>query len=106
MLGAQMQNIANNTCILLTLIALKDMDMLNVFEKDVEKVPQTVSYRLNNGTVTIADQDECLKYPRLAMMFAGRVKGADIARCQESACKDPFEAFQFARYIKGADKEY
>ena len=80
--------------------------MLNVFEKDVKKVPQTIRYRLINGSITIADQEEACKSPVDAFSFAYSIKEADIGACQEAACKDPREAYWFAMYVKGADIEY
>ena len=83
--------------------------MLAVFEKDVEKVPQTFHYRANysRDSITLADQEEALKEPSYAVLFASMVSGADIARCQEVACKDsyhaPRNAYDFALYVKGAD---
>lgn len=50
--------------------------------------------------------NDALKYPHSAYMFALKIKGADIQKCQEVACKLPEYAYKFAKYISGADIKY
>jgi len=50
-------------------------------------------------------QEVACKDPYQAYHYARDVKGADIGYCQEAACKKPYLAYCFARDIKGADIE-
>src|SRR6188474_1033618 len=77
--------------------------MPNIFEKNVEKVPQTFSYKMRYITPTLADQDEACKNPEDAYRFARCVKGFDIDLCQAAACKSPWVAYLFALNVEGAD---
>ena len=62
---------------------------MKILEQSAEEVIQTLGYRLRNGLATIADEEEACKKPRWAYLFAIKVNGADIRRCEEAACKDP-----------------
>jgi len=50
-------------------------------------------------------QESACKNSECAYNFAKSVPGADIGKCCEGACKDPYWAYYFAKYIFGADKE-
>ncbi len=80
--------------------------MLKRIIEELDGKPVPLEYLLeNNLAVSLARQSEALQSPRLAYLFALKVKGADVAICQEVACKDVEYAWLFALYVKGANKD-
>jgi len=79
--------------------------MLDKIKKNAEEAKQTFGYRLSNGLLTIADEEEACKDPYWAYRFALHIERANIEKCQEAACKDPEYAYTFAYYVKGANIE-
>ena len=73
--------------------------MLSIFEKDVATVPQTFQYKLEEGLLTLADQEEALTEPGKAYGFSYWVNGADLVKCQEVACQDFIWAYSFWKHI-------
>ena len=79
--------------------------MLSEIMKDAESLPSTFLYKIKNGLLTLADEDEACTNPKWAYWFARNVKGANIEKCQEVACKEPGWAYWFAQNVKGANIE-
>jgi len=77
--------------------------MLEFMIQHAKTTPKSFGYRLNNGLVTLENQEEALTSPKWAYEFARNVTGADIEVCQGGAIKDPGWAYNFARYVKGAN---
>lgn len=81
--------------------------MLNKLIKDSKQIPQTFEYKLDRNILTIEDQKEALKKPSWSYWFAKEnIPGSDIKALQAKACKDPYFAYYFAKFIPEADKEY
>lgn len=80
--------------------------MLNLIKLKQFKQKHTLIFRLKNNLATIKDQEESLKNPYTAFLFAClNIPGTDIKACQEAACKHPICAKWFTA-VPGADKQY
>ena len=79
--------------------------MLSRIRIDAKTAPKTIEYKITKGLLTIEDEEEACKNPYWAYYFARFIPGANIGKCCEGACKDSYYAYCFAKNIPGADVE-
>jgi len=64
--------------------------MLSKILVDSLVAPKTIMYKITKGLATLSDEEEACTKPEYAYGFAYYIPEANIEKCQEVVCKDPY----------------
>jgi hypothetical protein len=64
--------------------------MISKIRRDAINVLKTFGYKLHKGLAILADEEEACTKPKWAYLFAYYIPEANIEKCQEVVCKDPY----------------